>query len=128
MNDKNYEYTLRAHHGMCLTFFKGNGYNREFVINMTIIQDRLRKNPDLKVKIVNYTEDICKACPENINGKCKNFEKVLNYDNKFLEYCGIKSGTILPFCKFEKLVNNKILIPGIRKQICGNCQWNEFCK
>lgn len=122
---ENYKYALRAHHGMCLAFFRGKGYSKEFVENMTAIKEDLKSDP--LVKIVNETEDICVCCPNNINKKCKSFEKVLRYDNEVLRYCRLKSGTIIRFSEFEKLVNDKILYPGNREKICGDCQWSSIC-
>lgn len=122
---ENYRFEIRAHHGMCLAFFRGKGYSPEFVANMTKIKSSIKDNP--LVKIVNHTEDICAFCPHNQAGKCDSFQKVLDYDNKVLQLCGLKSGDIIPFSEFENLVKEKILAPGNREKICGNCQWTDIC-
>lgn len=123
MND--FKFSLRAHHGLCLSFFRGKGYSKEFVENMTDIKTALSSDP--LVKIVTETEDICCCCPNNINGKCTSFQKVLRYDNDVLSACGLHSGTVLPYSAFEKLVREKILQPGLREKICGDCQWSSLC-
>ena len=121
----NFRFTLRAHHGLCLSFFRGKGYSKEFVDNMTAIQTALKSDP--LVKIVAETEDICCCCPHNINGKCKSFDKVLGYDKGVLTACGLQPGTILPYSAFKNLVEEKILKAGIREEICGDCQWSSIC-
>lgn len=123
MND--FKFSLRAHHGLCLAFFRGKGYSSEFVENMTNIKTALCSDP--LVKIVTETEDICCCCPNNINEKCKSFQQVLRYDNDVLHACGLHSGTVLPYSAFEKLVHEKILDPGLREKICGDCQWSSLC-
>ena len=120
-----FKYTIRGHHGMCLAFFHGKGYSKEFVDNMTAIKEDLKSDP--LVKIVRETEDICACCPNNINNKCQSFYKVLRYDNEVLKACGLKSGDVLPYSAFEKLVKEKILVQGFREKICGDCQWSSIC-
>lgn len=119
------KYIIRAHHGMCLAYFKGKGYCKDFVENMTKIKNDIKRNPI--ICIVNETEDICKYCPNNKKGKCISYEQVLQYDNKVLELCNLTPGTILQFKDFEKLVDEKIISKKIREKICGNCQWDSLC-
>lgn len=126
-NNKDYKYIIRAHHGMCMCFFRGKGYSKNFVENMEKIIKDLNENPLLNVKIVNETEDICDKCPNNKNKKCESYEKVLSYDNKVLEYCALKPGTIMSFSEFRKLVKSRILDENRREIICGNCQWTDLC-
>lgn len=123
---KEYEYTVRAHHGVCLHFFKGKGYSGEFVENMRERKNELEKNP--LIRIVSQTDIICGACPNNIEGTCSDGEKVAEYDRQVLLKCGISEGEVMPFLDFEKLVRDKILLPGKREEICGNCQWNSLCQ
>lgn len=123
---KEYQYTVRAHHGVCLNFFKGKGYSSEFVGNMWEMKSELEKNS--LVRIIGETDVICSACPNNRKGICAAGEKVAEYDRQVLQRCGIAEGEIMPFLDFEKLVRDKILLPGKREEICGNCQWNSLCQ
>ena len=54
---------LRPHHLLCTQGYSGKGYDENFVLNMTLITDRMRTDPDLKVQIVFSTDDICRFCP-----------------------------------------------------------------
>ena len=62
------DYRIRAHHGMCLAFFEGKGYNSEFTAHMGEMKKLLEKNP--VVELVTKTDDICAGCQwESICGK-----------------------------------------------------------
>ena len=120
-----YQYLLRPHHGMCIAFFRGNGYSSEFVLHMSEI---IKKLDNAVIRISAQADEICKKCPNNINGMCKTESKVTRYDKKVLEYCGLKDGTIISFNEFRDIVNRCIIDSGNRKEICGDCQWNELCR
>lgn len=117
---------IRAHHGMCLAFFKGNGYSAEFTEHMWRIKHSLdKKNP--KIRIVNAADDICAHCPGNEAGICKNEHKAARYDNAVLSLCQLETGSELNWETFAKLVQAQILRAGKRKEICGDCQWDSLC-
>lgn len=120
-----YTYKIRPHHGMCLSFFQGKGYSDEFVKNMTNIKRELAVNP--LIYITCGTDDVCAICPNNVDGVCATAEKVAQYDNQVLLKCNISEGDVMPFLEFERLVCEKILHCGKRKEICGNCQWDSLC-
>lgn len=119
-------YTLRAHHGLCLSFFKGKGYSSEFIANMTDIKSRLDKNP--LVRIISRTDVICKKCPNNTGAKCKSEAKVAAYDRQVLSRCNLNDGDIMPYHDFRSLVYQNILLPGKREEICANCRWTSLCQ
>lgn len=118
-------YRIRAHHGMCLSFFKGEGYNPAFTRHMAQIKADLERNP--QICIVNETDDICSACPHNKENQCENAEKVKQYDSLVLEYCRLQPETVLSWRDFEFLVHDSILNVGKRQNICPDCQWNHLC-
>ena len=64
--------SLRAHHGLCLCFFRGKGYSEEFVRNMTDVVNMLRSDP--YVTVTCQADVICRACPGNLDGKCTSEE------------------------------------------------------
>ena len=123
---KEYQYRIRALHGMCLAFFKGKGYSNEFTKHMKEVKNRLETNP--LVCIIDGTDAICSACPNNENGICGAEEKVAKYDKKVILCCNIKTGEVMSFSDFEKLVYDNILRPGKREEICGDCEWNSLCQ
>ena len=118
-------YRIRAHHGMCLAYFRGEGYSEEFTEHMYRIKEALESNPE--VVIINETDDICGHCPNNLSGICTSMDKVENYDNKVLGLCGIEAGAALEWKVFEGLVKERVLDAGKRCEVCGGCQWEHLC-
>lgn len=119
-------YKIRAHHGMCLAFFEGKGYSSTFTQHMAEMKQRLAGGAE--VCIVDETDDICSACPNNHGEICTSQEEVIRYDGQVLARCGLTPGTVLEWQKFERLVKQKILDTGTRPEICGGCQWNAICE
>lgn len=117
---------LRPHHGMCLAYFKGYGYSEEFAAHMRKVQNYLKTDAVVHLEV--GTDIICLKCPNNINGACEKPELVVHYDSEVLRRCGLSAGEELGFTEFFELVQENILGPGFREEICGNCQWNEMCK
>ena len=125
MSNVKFEYSIRAHHGLCLNFFEQKGYSTEFIQNMQKIKNALEKNPT--VKITSHTDVICGECPNNKFGVCSCEKKVKEYDRRVLLMCNISDGEIMPFLKFKDLIDKNILFKGKRKEICGNCEWDLLC-
>lgn len=123
MNEK--PTSLRAHHGMCLAFFRGRGYSEEFTRHMSAVQECLRRNPP--VALLARADDICTHCPNLRGSICETAAKVEGYDKKVLELCGLREGEVVDWEEFSLLVRERILDAGKRKAICGDCQWSEFC-
>lgn len=59
-----YQYKIRAHHGMCIAFFQGKGYSNEFTAHMREMIHKLEKNST--ICITTQTDAICLKCPNNI--------------------------------------------------------------
>lgn len=117
-------YRLRAHHGMCLPFFRGAGYSGAFVENMTRMKGILEENPI--IRLVDSADDICAACPNRLEESCT--EKASRYDREVLSRCGLSAGEELPYQDFSRRVMETILRPGKREEICGDCQWSSLCR
>ena len=117
-------YKIRAHHGVCLYFFQGKGYSGEFVENMSHMKAVLEENP--KVRLLNSADDICAACPNKLTETCA--EKASRYDREVLRRCGLSVGERLPYREFSRKVIETILRPGVRAEICGDCQWSSLCR
>lgn len=120
-----YQYKIRPHHGMCIAFFQGKGYSNEFTAHMSEMIHKLEN--DSTICITTQTDAICLKCPNNIQGICETESKVAEYDRQVLQRCGLTDRTIMPYADFKKTVYEKILLPGRREEICGNCQWSEIC-
>lgn len=119
-------YRIRAHHGMCLSFFQGKGYSGAFTANMWKMKERLAQNPE--VVLVCGTDDICARCPNNREGICTSSEKVEAYDRRVLSLCGLSENDRLFWDEFEALVQKNILTAGRRESVCADCEWNALCQ
>ena len=117
-------YKIRAHHGVCLYFFQGKGYSGEFVENMSRMKAILEKN--LEISLMDSPDDICAACPNRLTENCA--EKASRYDREVLRRCGLSVGERLPYREFSRKVIETILRPGVRAEICGDCQWSSLCR
>ena len=117
-------YRIRAHHGMCLAFFQGKGYSGAFVENMAHMKEILEENPT--IILGDSPDDICAACPSRLTEDCA--EKAGRYDREVLRRCGLSVGEWLPYREFSQKVIETILRPGIRPEICGDCQWSSLCQ
>mgnify|MGYP001025815121 FL=1 len=117
--------TLRPHHGMCLTYFTGHGYSGAFSAHMAATLAAL--TPERPVRLAAETDEICSACPNNEGGLCSRPERVAGYDRAVLDRCGLEEGAALPFGAFTALVQERILAAGLRRDICGGCQWDGLC-
>ena len=80
-------YRIRAHHGMCFSFFQGKGYSGEFTENMWEMKRKLAKNPD--VILLDSTDDVCAHCPYNQDRVCISADKADAYDSQLLARCGL---------------------------------------
>ena len=117
-------YKIRAHHRMCLSIFQRKGNSGEFVENMSRMKAILEKNPE--ISLMDSPDDICAACPNRLTEHCA--EKASRYDREVLRRCGLSAGERLPYREFSRKVIETILRPGVRAEICGDCQWSSLCR
>lgn len=123
---------IRPHHGMCFSFFQGKGYSGAFTENMAAMKERLEENPE--VTLLCGVDDVCACCPNNQAGRCTDedtglpSDKAEAYDRQVLYCCGLPEGTKIRWKDFAASVQQNILSPGKREEICGGCQWNELCR
>lgn len=119
-------YRIRAHHGMCFSFFQGKGYSGEFNANMWRMKERLAQNPE--VVLLCRTDDVCAHCPNQHAEVCDSSEKVEDYDRQVLSLCALSENACLRWNDFAALVRENIIAAGRRESICGNCEWNGLCQ
>ena len=117
---------LRAHHLLCMRYFKGKGYSKGFVSNFRKVLKRLKKE---RFVLVDYPDAICKACPHLIGERCAkkpgSERKVKGKDDKFLRIMGLKSRKQIYLIEAERLVSLKL--ERLRKT-CKHCEWKDWCK
>lgn len=117
---------IRPHHGLCAEFFVGKGYSEEFAENMAEVLKTLGENNSCIVPKAD-TDLICARCPNNADGVCVTYEKVLRYDKRTLELCGIAEGTAFNWEDYRRLLRDKIIGAGKLKEVCGDCKWFYIC-
>lgn len=115
---------LRPHHGMCLAYFQGKGYSQGFAAHMGRLKAELAAETPLRLVV---TDVVCAACPNNVDGVCRQAALVEGYDRQVLARCGLAEGQELSYGEFRALVDARILEPGLRREICGGCQWDSLC-
>lgn len=118
---------IRAHHLVCIKYFRGKGYSEGFVSNFYEVIKKLENNPI--IKLVNYPDVICDACPNNANGKCikkgQHFEdKVRKKDDEVIRLMGAVRGQELKFEEVKNIIN--LRLNELRKT-CEGCEWREYC-
>ena len=119
---------LRPHHLLCTQGYSGKGYSDEFVKEMSAVTDKLRKDPDIKVRIVFDTDRLCGKCPAKLGeGVCKDDKKVLRYDQKVKEILNLTEGVVSYREMTQKIDDYIIQGSGDErlKGICGDCAWYD---
>ena len=89
---------IRAHHLLCLPRSESDSYDEKSSKRITEIQNLIKDNSNMKIKIINKEDYLCEACPFYKNKKCQRKSK-LNYkklDDNVLRILNIKPGEILP--------------------------------
>ena len=118
---------LRGHHLLCLQGFQGYGYSKDFVLNMTRINES-RKSKDCTIKLTNTPDDICSSCPNLKNDLCENEKHnkiIVKMDDEVLSQLEYKNEYISPDLFNE--VSLKFNTLKSVENICNNCKWTEKC-
>jgi len=118
---------LRAHHLLCILGFRGLGYDEKFIKKMESVIQRIKEHPDLRIEIIKECDDICAACPFNIDGLCENEavgdeERARERDKQIARRLDLKTGDILTVKEVMDLLKKKIK-PGDLSVICKDCPW-----
>ncbi len=121
---------IRAHHLLCIPRFYSGGYNKKFERNLKKICFEIRKNPNIKIKVIKECDDICDKCLYKKDNICKKTSKlniwILKQDKKVLKKLKLKKDSIHKakdiFNLSINVVNNKNI-----KEICKGCVFLENC-
>lgn len=118
---------LRAHHLLCILGFRGLGYDEKFIQEMERVVQRIKEHPDLEIEVIKECDDICSACPFNVEGFCKNEaiggeEKVKEKDRRIAEKLDFEIKNLVTIKEILNLIKEKIK-PSDLSIICGDCPW-----
>ena len=121
-----YQYKLRPHHGLCISFFSVKKYNEKY---KEYIKKIIAELENASIVCVTLQSDIfCEGCSSRLqDGSCSVADKVREYDQKILELCGWKEGMLLPYSEFKQAIHDNILSCKKCEIICGDSKLSEIC-
>ena len=119
---------LRPHHLLCVQKFTGHGYNADFTAHMSRISAELMEHPDTKITVAYGCDDLCKMCPNKIDGICTSLEKVSSMDRAVLGICDLSYGESISWEDAAGKARKRILFTEDFDNVCADCQWYELCK
>jgi len=122
---------IRTHHLLCIPRFYHGGYDEEFTKNMKKICQRIRKNPDIKIKVViGKLDDLCSKCPHKHGKGCiqsKGVGKwVIIQDKRAAKYLNLKPNSVHVAKDIFNLSMEKVNPQTISK-VCEDCINLENC-
>jgi len=123
---------IRAHHLLCIPRFYRGGYDQKFADNMKRICKQIRKNSNVRIKVlIGELDDLCLKCPYKLNKRCIQSKKigewVVSQDMKVAKYLNIKPNSVHKAKDIFKLGMEKVNQKTINR-ICENCIYLENCK
>ena len=122
---------IRPHHLLCMKGFQGLGYSSDFIQKMTHVKDMFLNQPELEINLAAETDEICSACPHNIEGVCRKHDTseidVRDQDFRVLKALGIPEHTLKTVKELEDIIDERISSFPLLTEICGTCEWREDC-
>ncbi|MDO9535671.1 MAG: DUF1284 domain-containing protein [Bacillota bacterium] len=119
---------FRGHHLICLHFFRGEGYGRDFVKNLEDLVSRAEN--DEIIFVCAGADHVCRSCPSLLNNICtqKNGadEEIKKLDNSALDFLNLAVGEKVLWSEIKKKINS-----APRKwfiSFCEGCGWENVCK
>jgi hypothetical protein len=119
---------LRGHHLVCLHFFRGEGYNTEYVENLRRILERVEAGAEIEVSA--EADDVCGVCPSLKGGKCSYAADaeigIREMDMTALSLLGLTDRDYVRWADMrEKLPE---IFPQWTSRYCKACGWRKACE
>jgi len=118
---------LRGHHLICLNFFQGEGYSKEFVDNLKSVLKKAKEN---LILVVEEADDVCLFCPHLKEGRCdykpQAEEEIKRLDELALKLLNVKKGELVNFNEISFLLPQILNI--WKKEACSGCDWKKVCE
>lgn len=119
--------SFRGHHLVCLHFFQGEGYSREFVDNLRHLLQKA--DEDGEIVVVEGADDVCRACPHLEGNRCSHKQdsdrEVRRLDGDALRLLEVKPGDRI---KWQDL---RLKVQSASDEwfalFCGGCDWKDLC-
>ncbi len=117
---------LRGHHLVCLQFYRGEGYDRPFIDNLTDIIDRAETEG---VFVVEGPDDVCRCCPYLKGTVCKytedSEEEIKEMDRRAMEFLAVKAGEKLHWSHVRERLPE--IFGKWAELYCEGCHWRKAC-
>jgi len=122
---------IRAHHLQCIPRFYHGGYDKRFAENMKRICQRIRKNPNMKIKVLSGRfDDICGKCLYKSKDKCAQSPEIAKWvifqDKKIMGCLKLKPNKTYTAKDVFNLSMEKINPKTISK-VCRDCILLKNC-
>ncbi len=118
---------LRGHHLVCLHFFKGEGYNEEFVENL---KSTLRAAQDKEIEILGGADDICAKCPYLNHAVCQYSEGaeegIGEMDRMALDLLKLSRGVKVSWAELGGKIPE--IFAAWHQAFCATCSWKRACE
>lgn len=116
---------IRPHHFLCLSFYEGKGYNKDFVNNFDKLNKEVKEGRRKLIVGANTNDNLCKACPHNKETCQKSSVKLI--DSRVKEVLNLKSFQVWSWEKVQREIKNNLTIDKLI-YTCEKCRWIEICK
>ncbi|WP_394231951.1 DUF1284 domain-containing protein [Niallia oryzisoli] len=117
-------YQLRGHHIFCLLGYRGMGYSKEYVENMTMLHQTLRENPKTWIQLIEGPDRLCEKFPNTSEYHCEE-KGIAERDSAILEKMELKIGQILTWEEIEAKIQ-KYIVPSDINTVCESCSWRSY--
>lgn len=119
---------LRGHHLICLHFFRGEGYNPEFVANLNGILTRAEAGEE--VEVYSGADDVCKMCPYLVRKMCLYDEaaesEIKEMDRKALGVLRLKTRERVKWLDIGEKIPQ--IFREWAREYCKDCNWRTVCE
>ncbi len=113
---------LRGHHLICLHFFTGEGYSKEFVENLYSVINRTENEI---IHVAEGADEICKKCPYLIDNICKDEKEIADMDKTALKLLKLKTTDNVSWDEIKK--NLLEIFNHWYKLYCVPCIYMDVC-
>jgi hypothetical protein len=115
---------LRGHHLLCMLGYRGMGYSEAYAANMNAVHERLRKEPDTTVALVEGADDLCACFPADRPYHCDS-DTVSRRDAAVLERLGLQTGEALAWSEVLRRIAGNVS-PADVPAWCATCPWLSY--
>ncbi|RDI36654.1 DUF1284 domain-containing protein [Falsibacillus pallidus] len=117
-------YKLRGHHLFCLLGYRGMGYSKEYVENMTKLHQGLRNRPKTWIQIVKGPDQLCEKYPNDGEYHCQEMN-IFERDAAILKKLGLYVGQVIRWEDIESRIR-KHVTPSDVQIVCSTCSWKSY--